>query len=128
MTQATASAAALRLLEASVDERVEIRLPGLWRYEAGNVLARKVPRLAAEAMRSLLAYQLTERALELDYCLDVLRFMRGLPTVSFYDAAYHVLAIRLRGVFITADQQYLARARRRGRIVALSDWTVPSPA
>ena len=123
----TDSTAALRLLESYTDGQIDIQLPSLWRYEVGNVLARKIGRLAPDALRTLIAYEFVEHSLELDYCLAVLRFVRGLPTASFYDASYHVLAIRLRGLFVTADQKYLNAARRRGRVVSLVDWAATLP-
>ncbi len=121
------SPAALHLLNVYIEDRIEIHLPTLWRYEAGNVLGRKVPRLASECIRTLLAYDFVEHSLESDYCLETLRFMRGLPAVSFYDASYHVLAIRLHGTFVTADQQYLSHARRRGRVISLLHWPAVAP-
>ncbi len=116
------SGAALKLLESFGEGQVDIQLPSLWRYEVANVLARKIGRHAPDALQSLIAYQFGEHALELDYCLDVLRFMRSVPAVSFYDASYHVLAIRLRGTFVTADERYLRIAQRRGHIVSLAEW------
>jgi len=43
-----------------------------------------------------------------------------------YDAAYHVLAIRTDGLFVTADRKYLARAGRKGHVTLLADWLPPA--
>lgn len=116
---------AFRLLEDFLAERVEIRLPTLWRYEVGNILGIKQPRLAGEAMDTLLAYRFAEETLDRDYCLAVLRFMLDMRGISFYDASYHVLAQRMNGVYITADQGYVKKTRGAGNIALLSEWSPP---
>lgn len=118
---------ALRLLDEYRARRIEMRVPGLWRHEVGNILGLKYPELAAEAMEALLSVGFGEESLDRDYCLAVLRFMRESRGVTFYDAAYHVLALRLGGALITADRHYARRTRRRGHIVLLSEWVPPAP-
>lgn len=81
---------AMRLQEALLAEEVEIRMPTLWRYEVGNVLGLKKPRMAKELMGALLAYEFDEVPLRTEYALDVLEHMEEVPGVTFYDAAYHV--------------------------------------
>ncbi|MBI2560642.1 MAG: hypothetical protein HYW14_05875, partial [Planctomycetes bacterium] len=39
--------------------------------------------------------------------------------VTFYDAAYHAIAIKEKGRFITADKDYFAKAKDRGYIQLL---------
>jgi len=39
----------------------------------------------------------------------------NLHRVTFYDAAYHALAIRHRGTMIAADRTYVKKAARRSR-------------
>lgn len=116
---------ALALLDACLTSRVDARLPTLWRYEVGNILGLKQPDLAGEAMETLLAYRFAEATLDRDYCLDVLHFMRGAKGISFYDAAYHVLAIREKGVFVTADRAYAKTIGRRRDLALLVDWMPP---
>ena len=116
---------ALRVLEAFLGEAIEIRVPSLWRYEVGNILAVKRPRTAREAMEALLGYRFEEERLHSAYCLETLRFAAEAKGISFYDAAYHVLAIRTDGLFLTADRQYVARARRKGKIMHVADWKAP---
>lgn len=43
--------------------------------------------------------------------------------VTFYDAAYHALAIEQDGFFVTADEKYIQKAGSAGHIVHLKDWT-----
>jgi predicted nucleic acid-binding protein len=44
----------------------------------------------------------------------------GYPT--FYDSAYHALALVLGGIFLTSDSKHLAKAASHGGIVLLRDW------
>ena len=53
-------------------EQVELRVPTLWRYEVGNVLGLKKPKMALELMGALLAYEFDEVPLRNEYALDVL--------------------------------------------------------
>ncbi len=113
---------AFRLQEALVAEQVEIRLPALWRYEVGNVLGLKKPAMAMELMSALLAYDFEEVPLKADYALAVLEHMAAVKGVTFYDSAYHVLAIRTKGLYLTADKAYVKRATRKGHVALLAEW------
>ena len=44
----------------------------------------------------------------------------GYPT--FYDSAYHALAIELGGIFLTSDLRHIAKAGSHGSVAALQDW------
>lgn len=116
---------AMKLQEALLAEEVEIRLPTLWRYEVGNVLGLKKPRLATELMGALLAYEFDEVPLRTEYALDVLEHMREMSGVTFYDAAYHVLALRTKGLYLTADAAYVRRAKQKGHVSLLAEWQGP---
>jgi predicted nucleic acid-binding protein len=118
-------AQALKLQEAILADEVEIRLPTLWRYEVGNVLGLKKPKMASDLMGALLAYEFEEVPLQAEYALDVLAHMREVPGVTFYDSAYHVLALRTKGWYVTADVMYLKRAKRRGHVELLHEWQGP---
>lgn len=116
---------ALKLQEAILADDVEIRVPTLWRYEVGNILGLKKPKMATELMSALLGYEFDEVALQTGYALDVLAHMREIPGVTFYDSAYHVLALRTQGVYVTADAMYLKRAKRKGNVELLDEWQGP---
>lgn len=118
-------AQAMKLQEALLAEEVEVRVPTLWRYEVGNVLGLKKPRMAIELMGALLAYEFDEVPLRTEYALEVLDHMREVAGVTFYDAAYHVLALRTKGLYLTADAAYVKRAKRKGHIGLLNDWQGP---
>jgi len=116
---------AVRLQEALLAEEIEVRLPTLWRYEVGNVLGLKKPAMAGELMSALLVYDFEEVPLRTEYCLDVLDHMQDVKGVTFYDAAYHVLALRTKGVYLTADAAYVKRAKRKGHVTLLTEWEGP---
>jgi len=116
---------ALQLQQALLDELIEIRLPTLWRYEVGNVLGLKKPAMAVELMSALLAYEFDEVPLRTEYGLAVLEHMREVKHVTFYDSAYHVLAIRAKGLYLTADTAYVKRAKAKGHVALLSEWKGP---
>ena len=44
----------------------------------------------------------------------------GFPTI--YDSIYHALAIRLDGIFLSADKKHYAKAKDYGHITLLKDW------
>lgn len=116
---------ASRLQEALLADQVEIRVPTLWRYEAGNVLGIKKPTMATELMSALLAYEFEEVPLRVEYAIEVLEHMRDVKGITFYDAAYHVLALRTKGLYLTADRAYVNRAKRKGHVVLLAEWDGP---
>ncbi len=116
---------AIQLQQALLDEVVEIRLPTLWRYEVGNVLGLKKPTVATELMSALLAYEFEEVPLRIEYSLAVLEHMHEVKYVTFYDSAYHVLALQTKGLYLTADTAYVKRAKRKGHVALLHDWKGP---
>ncbi len=42
--------------------------------------------------------------------------------VAFYDAAYHAVALVHGGVFVTADERYVAHASQAGSVSSLRQW------
>lgn len=115
---------AVALQEAFLAETIEIRLPTLWRYEVGNVLGLKTPGMASDLMSALLAFEFEEVPLRAEFALAVMDHMQQIKGVTFYDSAYHVLALRTKGVYLTADRAYFNRAKRKGHVELLSKWEV----
>jgi predicted nucleic acid-binding protein len=112
-----------RWLQAAVlANHVEIRLPTLWRFEVGNVLGLKQPTLATELLSVLLAFDFEEVSLGKEYAQEVLEHMREVKGVTFFDAAYHVLALRVKGLYLTADLAYVKKAKRKGNVSLLAEW------
>ena len=116
---------AIELQEALLDEHIEIKLPTLWRYEVGNVLGLKKPAMAGELMSALLAYDFEEVPLGSDYCLAVLDHMEKVKGVTFYDSAYHVLALRTNGLYVTADMIYVKKSKHKRHVALLAQWNAP---
>lgn len=115
---------AIFLRDAILNETVRAVLPALWLYEVGNTVARRFPAQASVWLSALMKFGIEEvppsgpwlgKALELT----------GRHAVTFYDAAYHSLAIVHGGVLVTADNRYVERAAESGSITALSEWQPP---
>ena len=112
---------ALELLDDALAGAVELVVPQLWLYEVGNSLIRRFPDQASEFLASLDDFRLSEvrpdsRWREQTVSLAVTY------GVTFYDAAYHAVALIRDGVFVTADERYVRRASNRGNVVLLRNW------
>ena len=111
---------AIRILDAWVDNNIEIVLPELWVFEVGNFLGKVIPNSALERMETLLDFRFKTKELDKETCKSIFELMKDL-SVSFYDASYHALAQRMGGVFITADDKYYQKARAKGNIEFLGN-------
>ena len=111
---------ALDLKAAWLADDCELVVPSLWVYEVGNVLALKQPSIAAALLHAMLDLGLRDEAPHRD-AGAIVGLMRE-HKVTFYDAAYHALAIRHRGTMITADRAYVKKAARAGHVVLLQEW------
>lgn len=111
---------AIHILDAWVDNKIEIVLPELWVFEVGNFLGRMVQDLALEKMETLLDFHFKTRKLDKGTCKLIFKLMNDL-SVSFYDASYHALAQKVGGIFITADKKYYQKAKIKGGIELLEN-------
>jgi predicted nucleic acid-binding protein len=100
---------------------LRIILPSLWTYEIGNVLCTKNPGLAREILEVYVGYQFEEERAA-DLYDDIIRIVAA-TKATFYDAAYHAVAIRHKGTLVTADERYIRKAAAIGHAVLLKDWT-----
>jgi predicted nucleic acid-binding protein len=110
----------LALKAAWLDGAVEIVVPTLWVFEVGNVLALKQAPLANMLLETLLDLELPEEPPR-SYVARILALMRA-RSVTFYDAAYHALAIARGGTMVTADVRYVKKCRTAGHIATIGDW------
>jgi predicted nucleic acid-binding protein len=117
---------ALLFRAAVVDEMVRALLPALWLYEVGNTVARRFPTQAASWLSALMKFGIEESPPSNLWLARALELTR-LHDVSFYDAAYHAVALVHGGVFVTADVRYATRVKESGSVVILSEWEPPSP-
>ena len=116
--------AALALRDEAVAGTLDLVVPQLWIYEVGNTLARRFPDDAEELLASLADFGLTEAELDSRWRTRALS-LSVTYGVTFYDAAYHAVALRLGGVFVTADERYVRRASGAGGVSSLRIWRTP---
>jgi predicted nucleic acid-binding protein len=112
---------ALRLRDLSIEGKLILKVPSLWFYEVGNTLSRNFPKQASNLLEALTSFGLDEPKWSDPWqqrCLDLVQRYN----VTFYDAAYHSLAIVEKGIYITADKQYITKTQAAGSIRHLSDW------
>ena len=114
---------ALQLKTTWLDDRCSLVVPALWAFEVGNVLGLKEPAQAEALLGAMFDLRIAE-APAAAYASDAYRLMRA-HGVTFYDAAYHGLAIARGGTMITADRRYPIKARRSGHVQLLDDWRPP---
>ena len=115
---------AILLRTAILNDAVRAIVPALWLYEVSNTVARRFPAQASAWLTSLMKFGLTEAAPSAAWLAAALELTRNYE-VTFYDAAYHALAITRNGVFVTADDRYANRMAEEGTVVALSEWKAP---
>ena len=112
---------ALRLRDAIADRLVRAVVPSLWIYELGNTLARRLPKSAEAMLDALTRFDFDIGTESRDWMHQVLDLTRRYG-VTFYDAAYHALAIIHVGLFVTADERYLKQTAEAGRVKHLREW------
>lgn len=115
---------ALELKTAWLEDACELVVPSLWVFEVGNILGLKHAATAASLLQAMIDLGLREEAPH-GYIAAIVSLMRD-HKVTFYDAAYHALAIRHRGTMLTADRAYVKKAARAGHIKLLNDWRAPA--
>ena len=115
------AAAALSLRDEAVAGAVELVVPQLWVYEVGNTLARRFPDQAGELLASLVDFGLMEARLDARWRTQTIA-LAVTYEVTFYDAAYHAVALALGGMFVTADERYVRRAANAGNVSSLRGW------
>ena len=55
------------------------------------------------------------------YLNGIFKVMRA-HNVTFYDAAYHALAISRGGTMLTADRRYCRKCSGSGHLASIADW------
>ncbi len=116
------TARAIALRDAILIGEVDARVPTLWFYEVGSTLARRFPSRAEHVLDVLSRFNLVSAPRTSRWLRVALDLTRRYG-VTFYDAAYHAHAITRRGTFVTADENYVERARDAGAVTRLVDWS-----
>jgi predicted nucleic acid-binding protein len=111
---------ALQLKEAWLEGSCDLMVPTLWVFEVGNVLGLKRPADAGALLEAMIALELPE-APPGPYASGIFGLMRA-NRVTFYDAAYHALAVHRRGTMLTADRAYVRKAGRAGHVQLIDAW------
>ncbi len=111
---------ALEIREAWLSGKCTIILPSLWLFEVGNVLGFKQPALAEHLIKILTDYRFDELA-PASFYVKALELMRKFK-VTFYDAAYHAIALNQHGIFVTADADYCRKTSKARHVLALRDY------
>lgn len=112
---------ALYLRDSAVNGKISIKVPSLWLYEVGNTLARRFADRSQDLLDALMAFGLDESGMHGEW-LDQIIVLTRRYNVTFYDAAYHALALVEKGVFVTADAKYVRKAGKAGAVVVLKEW------
>jgi predicted nucleic acid-binding protein len=118
---------ALLLRTAIVEETVRALVPGLWLYEVADTIARRFPAVASGWLSALMKFGLEEGPPSNAWLVKALE-LTSRHDVTFYDAAYHSVALINGGVFVTADTRYANKVKESGSVVALSEWEPPRSA
>lgn len=109
------------LRDSILNDNVRVLVPALWLYEVGNTIARRLPEHAAAWMTAVIKFELEESTASPQWLETTLKLTEQYG-VTFYDAAYHAVAIVQKGLFVTADTRYVRQVNGAGSVVALSDW------
>lgn len=117
---------ALVLRTAILEEEVHVLVPALWLYEVGSTIARRFPTHAEAWLSALMKFGLEEAPPSQAWLAKTLE-LTSRYQVSFYDAAYHAIALIEKGLFISADNRYVNRVTESGSVMALSEWQPPRP-
>ncbi len=112
---------ALLLLDEWVEGRINLIVPTLWCFEVGNILGLKSVKLASETMALLLEYHFEEQAMSVEICSLIFSIMNNCK-VTFYDAAYHAVALIRCATLLTADEAYVRKTNQLGQVMLLKDW------
>ncbi|MBI2779013.1 MAG: type II toxin-antitoxin system VapC family toxin [Gammaproteobacteria bacterium] len=115
-------AAALHLRDAAVQGEIFVKVPSLWLYEVGNTLARRFPGQAKEILEALMEFGMEEGPPGKAWLNQTLSLTQQF-NVTFYDAAYHALALVENGLFVTADYKYAQKTGPAGAVISLQDYT-----
>jgi predicted nucleic acid-binding protein len=106
---------------------IDLLVPTIWIYEVGNLLGRKYPDEANRLITNLEAIGFKIIAPYPEWRQQALSLMKQYR-VTFYDAAYHALAMTENALFVTADVAYIRKVGNQPEIMNLSDWLDQFPA
>ena len=111
---------ALALLAAIQAGTVEPLQPPHWLAEVAAVVTRLRPEIANPVLDLL-------DAMELPVADDLILYKRASRIARdldhhLFDTLYHAVALEYDGTLVSADDRYVRKAKRFGRIVSLASW------
>ena len=109
---------ARKLLAAWIEGSLELFLPGLWVYEAGNVLCLKRPQQAQGALAGLIGLGIHELPMTGELASTTISIATEY-SVTFYDAAYLAVAREVDAQLLTADLGFARKASADPRMRTL---------
>jgi predicted nucleic acid-binding protein len=112
---------ARRLLADFVAGEVDFVVPSLWYFEVGNTVARRLPAHAARILAALRDLGLPQAEPGGEWEATALDLVATYG-VTFYDAAYHALAIQQAGTLVSGDGTYRQRVEGAGSLAALAGY------
>jgi predicted nucleic acid-binding protein len=113
--------AALALLQAYADDRVEFYQPSIWQSEVLAALARVAPASVERHVCRFLAFDYVPAESPAVF-LKAVQMAVSLGH-HLFDTVYHAAALtHPNAVLITADVRYVNKAASLGRILPLSQW------
>lgn len=117
---------AAAILESFHSGLIDLLTPTVWIYEAGNLLGRRYPDRANDLLSILESFNMEVILPNPNWRQQTLLLMKQY-SVTFYDAAYHALAITENAVLVTADTAYVRKVNHPAEVIPLSAWTQPFP-
>lgn len=114
---------ALKLRRDFLDKKISLVIPDFAYYEVANVLGKYKPEYMAGFISNLFTFGMSEYVLNLKLIAQAAEIVKSCKGVSFYDAAYHAVAIMMKGTFVTADKRYYKKAKALGHIMLIQDYS-----
>lgn len=113
---------ALKLYYDFGDGKVDLIAPVHIFTEVANTIGRKIPKAALACFSDLKQMRIREYMLSIELSSIAFKLMQKHPEISFYDAAYHALALQEGATFITADKRYYEHMKCEGNLMHLSEY------
>lgn len=112
---------AFQIKEDFIGKKIRLKIPNHCFFEVMNVLGIKAPAIAIQFLSQLLTLKMEEAHLTIEIGNRAIQIMKEFSGISFYDAAYHALAIEAGGTFITADKKYFGKVKDLKHIKLLEE-------
>ena len=113
---------ARRLRDDFANGKIRLEVPDHFYAEIMNILSRHCPDHALRFFSQLKMSTLIVNRLSLEVASLAHDLIQKYPRVSFYDAAYHTLALHRGGTFVTADERYYNAVKKEGGIQLLKHY------